>query len=53
MTAEQQRDGAFIAFDAHGKELGSYPTQGEASRAVSQALIKALEAEIAWREHRK
>jgi hypothetical protein len=42
----------FIALDARGKELGSFDSQKEASRAVTQALIKQLECNVAWSEHR-
>jgi hypothetical protein len=46
-----QRDGQFVAFDAQGKQLGSYPTQAAASHAISGAMIKQLECDFAWSQH--
>jgi hypothetical protein len=45
--------GKFIALDTRGKQVGTFATQGEASRAISQAVIRQLESEIAWSEHGK
>jgi hypothetical protein len=45
-------DGKFVAYNQRGKQLGSYDTQAEASAAISAALIRELESEIAWSEHR-
>jgi hypothetical protein len=47
----EQRDGEFVAFNAQGKQLGSYPTQAKASAAITDAVIRELESEIAWRQH--
>jgi hypothetical protein len=46
-----ERNGKLAAYNELGKQIGSFETQAQARAAISEALIRQLESEIAWREH--